>query len=620
MVSPETGLLCSFDITLMSISLESETASFLGSEAHTNLQRILRSCPKLDEVGDSHEYENTFSELVNFLDSLLDAAFSDPDNEHKENDAFEALSEIRRYICSPSLDQEVVDALSFEVPKAVSKFAGISSKFSDMAISIIDQFIAKCGPRDMLSILCDTLGYSSKVTNAASYIVPPLSGISKVLISIRRRQFQQVKETIPIILNVLKAVSLKSDEELDNVFDRAVEIANSIYEVCDKLVDEDAAREKFRSLLGLYVLQCLALVSAGVSYTASSCHSLVLQLSRISSYCGLSYLSLVTTYDVEVVASAVFGENKDDYMDCLSHIKHGCALSVIWGHVSEEVAHAAKEDMTVVKDELRNNQIKRWQAIGTLKHVLSFVSLPWELKKHTVNFLLCITDGDIRGNCDDEQSQWSSYMPNLFSALQAVKMVIMYTPDPEHRKNSFAVLKGVLADIPISQRLDILIALITNTDSSSMIAILVDLVRREMHTEISSSTSVVKDVQHIDISFWTPSVLELVESILRPPQGGPPSLPEQSDAVLSALNLYRFVIMTESTGKTNYTGVLSRSSLNKVYNEWLLPLRTLVTGIMVENKSDYDELAIDTLCTLNPLELVLYRCIELVEEKLKQVA
>lgn len=98
-------------------------------------------------------------------------------------------------------------------------------------------------------------------------------------------------------------------------------------------------------------------------------------------------------------------------------------LPVIWGHVSEEVAHAAKEDMTVVKDELRNNQIKRWQAIGTLKHVLSFVSLPWELKKHTINFLLCITDGDIRGNCDDEQSQWSSYMPNLFSALQVLQFL-----------------------------------------------------------------------------------------------------------------------------------------------------------------------------------------------------
>jgi glomulin len=59
----------------------------------------------LEEVGNSCEYENTISELVNFLDSLLDAALSDPDNEHKENNAFEALSEIHRYICSPSLDQ-----------------------------------------------------------------------------------------------------------------------------------------------------------------------------------------------------------------------------------------------------------------------------------------------------------------------------------------------------------------------------------------------------------------------------------------------------------------------------------------------------------------------------------
>lgn len=74
------------------------------------------------------------------------------------------------------------------------------------------------------------------------------------------------------------------------------------------------------------------------------------------------------------------------------------------------------------------------------------------------------------------------------------------------------------------------------------------------------------------------------------------------------------------TGKTNQTGVMSKSSLQKAYNEWLLPLRTLVTGIMAENANDYDQLAVDTICTLNPLELVLYRCIELVEEKLKQSA
>ncbi|KAL2963463.1 hypothetical protein AAZX31_17G202600 [Glycine max] len=606
------------------MSVESETGSFRDSETRNNLRRILESCSKLAEAGDFHESENTaVSELVEFLDSLLDAAMSDLDSENAENDAFEAISEIHRYICSPSIDQEVVDALSFELPKAVSKFVGISSRFLDLAISIIDQFIVKCGPRDMLSILCNTLGYSSKIIKAASYIVPPLSGLSKVLLSIQRRQFEQVKVAVPIILNILKAVSLESEEaELEDVFDTAVEIANSIYEVCNKL--ERDTKEKLRALLGLYVMQCMALVSASISYKASSCPSSVLQLSQISSYCGLSYLSLVTTYDVEIVAESVFGGDKDHCTGCFSHVKHGAALSVVWGHVSKEVAQTAKEDLIAIRDELRNNQTKRWQAIGTLKHVLYFVNLPWELKKHAIDFLLSITDEGVSRNYNEERSEWSSYVPSLFSALQAVKMVIMYAPEPELRKKSFTVLKGVLADIPNSQRFDIMKALITNTDSSSMIAIFIDLVRKEMHTAICSSRSIVKDAPQIDnkafpdTSFWNPGILELVELVLRPPQGGPPSLPEQSDAVLSALNLYRFVLMTESAEKTNITGVLSRNNLLKAYNEWLLPLRTLVTGIMAESHSDYDEFAVDTVCTLNPLELVLYRCIELVDEKLKQ--
>ncbi|KHN22518.1 Aberrant root formation protein 4 [Glycine soja] len=580
---------------LVLMSVESETGSFRDSETRNNLRRILESCSKLAEAGDFHESENTaVSELVEFLDSLLDAAMSDLDSENAENDAFEAISEIHRYICSPSIDQEVVDALSFELPKAVSKFVGISSRFLDLAISIIDQFIVKCGPRDMLSILCN------------------------------RRQFEQVKVAVPIILNILKAVSLESEEaELEDVFDTAVEIANSIYEVCNKL--ERDTKEKLRALLGLYVMQCMALVSASISYKASSCPSSVLQLSQISSYCGLSYLSLVTTYDVEIVAESVFGgEDKDHCTGCFSHVKHGAALSVVWGHVSKEVAQTAKEDLIAIRDELRNNQTKRWQAIGTLKHVLYFVNLPWELKKHAIDFLLSITDEGVSRNYNEERSEWSSYVPSLFSALQAVKMVIMYAPEPELRKKSFTVLKGVLADIPNSQRFDIMKALITNTDSSSMIAIFIDLVRKEMHTAICSSRSIVKDAPQIDnkafpdTSFWNPGILELVELVLRPPQGGPPSLPEQSDAVLSALNLYRFVLMTESAEKTNITGVLSRNNLLKAYNEWLLPLRTLVTGIMAESHSDYDEFAVDTVCTLNPLELVLYRCIELVDEKLKQ--
>lgn len=66
--------------------------------------------------------------------------------------------------------------------------------------------------------------------------------------------------------------------------------------------------------------------------------------------------------------------------------------------------------------------------------------------------------------------------------------------------------------------------------------------------------------------------------------------------------------------------MLSKNNLQKAYNEWLLPLRTLVTGIMAENKGDVDEFAVETVCALNPVELVLYRCIELIEDKLKESA
>ncbi|XP_028782672.1 aberrant root formation protein 4 isoform X2 [Neltuma alba] len=500
------------------------------------LRGILETFSQLNEAEDFHQYENAISELVKLLDSVLDAAQSVPGNEREENNAFEVVSEIYRYICSPSLDQAIVDVLSFELPKAVSKFAAVSLRLSDMAISIIDQLIVMCGPRDMLPILCNALGYSSKMAEASAYVVPPLSGLSKVFISIQRRQFEQIKEAIPIILNVLKNMSLQTDEaQLEGVFGKVVEIANSVHAICTKM--ECGMNEKLRALLGLYALQCMALLSASGSYNSSTSYSLVIQLSHIILFCGLSYLNLLTSYNVNTVASFVFEEDKDDYMGCLSHVKHGAALSVIWGYVSKEVSEATKEYLDAIKTELRCSQTKRWEALGTLKHVLSFVNLPWELKRETINFLFCVIDGHVSDKYDVELYEWSAYMPNVFSALQAIKMVIMCAPDPEYRKKSFDLLKRVLDDIPISQRFDILQALIRDTNSSSMVAIFIDLVRKEMHMEVCHSTPTENQVPETEgkarpnTSFWTPSVLELVELVLRPPQGGPPSLPEQGDAL-----------------------------------------------------------------------------------------
>lgn len=51
--------------------------------------------------------------------------------------------------------QAVIDAMSFVLPKAVCKFAGVSLKFSAVAESIIEQLVLTCNPRDMLAILCE---------------------------------------------------------------------------------------------------------------------------------------------------------------------------------------------------------------------------------------------------------------------------------------------------------------------------------------------------------------------------------------------------------------------------------------------------------------------------------
>ncbi|KAM1177811.1 hypothetical protein ACFX13_017521 [Malus domestica] len=579
-----------------------------------------QSFPLLQEILNSlsqsvDQPQTSVSELISFLNSTLEAALSDPENEDAKANAFRALTKVHQFVSSPSLDQAIIEALSFELPMAVSKFGGVSDGCLEVVECTIDCFISMCSPRDMLSILCEALAPPSEAIRDSGYIAPLLTGLSKVFLSLQRRHFEQVKVAVPIIVKVLKGRSLEledEDPEFKNLFDRAMGIANSIRAVCLKL--EGVANEKLRALLGLYVLQIMAVVS--MNHNVPSSQPFVLQLSSFFPFCGLSYLGVITGSDVDKITRAVVGDDEDDYMSCLSDVKCGAPLSVIWGYASDDVVGAAEEDLNSVKDELKDNQTERWLAVGMLKHILAPATLPWELKRHAINFLICITDGNI-SHCD-EHNNFSSYTTSLFAALQAVQMIIMYASDTVLRKNAFEAFKRIIADIPASQRFDMLKSLIINSNSSSMIAILLDIVKGELHKESCQSVGNDEVPQAKPPTlFWTANVLELVELILKPPEGRPPSFPEDTDKVLSALNLYRFVLITESTGKTNHTGVISRSNLQKAYKGWLLPLRTQVTAIMAETRNDY-ELPLDALCTLNPIELVLYRCMELVEDQLKQ--
>ncbi|KAK8610188.1 hypothetical protein V6N13_081355 [Hibiscus sabdariffa] len=584
------------------------------------LHQILNSCSKSISGGDLSHSQTSVSELVSFLDSVSDAAISEPENGDAKANAFKILSEIYQILCSPSLDHEIMDALSFELPKSASKFAGISPQCLEIADNVVHQFIRKCSPRDMLSILCEALDSPNKTVKAAAYLSPLISGLSNVFLSIQRRHFEQIKVAVPVVVKVVKVISSEPDSqdtELETLFDRVVVNALSIQTVCTNM--ETGENGKLQALLGLYVLQILALISVSANHLPFA-----LRLASLLPYCGISCLGLITGSSIDTLSSFVIGEDEEDCSRFSSHVYLGASLSVILAQKYDEFARAAKLDLSALKTELQNNQTKKWQAIGMLKHIFSSVDLPWEFKRDAVDFLLYITSGDISNELDDEHNDCSLYMTSIFSALQAVTMIIIYTSDAALRKNAFEALKRVLGDIPDSQRFDILKALIKNSDSSSMVAILLDLVRGEMHRESTLRMSVCKDKaleadskSRQNTLFWSTGILELVESVMRPVAGGPPILPDNSDAVLSALNLYRYVLMTESAGKTNYTGVRSKNNLQKAYNEWLLPLRILVSSIEAANKNDNDQLAVDTVCALNPVELVLYRCLELVEENLK---
>ncbi|XP_056696792.1 uncharacterized protein [Spinacia oleracea] len=49
----------------------------------------------------------------------------------------------------------IVDALSFELPKVIAKFAGVSERCRGIVETIIAHFLTKCSPRDMISVFSE---------------------------------------------------------------------------------------------------------------------------------------------------------------------------------------------------------------------------------------------------------------------------------------------------------------------------------------------------------------------------------------------------------------------------------------------------------------------------------
>ncbi|XP_078438663.1 aberrant root formation protein isoform X2 [Wolffia australiana] len=559
----------------------------------SQLSAALQICSKHFTSGDFSAGAMAVSEVVRILN---DQGESSPSVSEV------SLAEIFEFLSSPAANEMTVDALATELPRVVVKFAGVSEDCSKYVEKIIDLLITACNPRDMLSIVCEALDSQIKVSTIPIDFLVLLRGLSKVITAVRRHHFQQIKVALPVVFKVIRAISSEFDEEdeasLLDFFRTVTEIGISIKSVCEKL--EEEKKEELRALLSLYTLHLLAFFSTNnLTNKVPSCVCLVKELSMLFPFCGLSYSRLITGDTVESIIRVVCGEDDDDddLLMWLPWAKGGACLAVVWGFAYEDVSKAAGEDIASLFDELRANPAKRWEAVGTLKLIFSSTNYSWKIKADTVEFLLNIMNAVKDADRDNDAANLF-LMPSLFASLEGLQKVMMSSADATLRKKAFSAFRKVLADIPGPQRFDLLKALITHSSSP-------DMVHKEGTKQGDGASS-----------YWTENALGLVEMVLRPPKGGPPSFPQDGVPVLAALNLYRFILIRASSGE-NLGSPVTASQLRKAYTDWLIPLRKLVTGLQVSTENEGGELNLHVECSFNPLQLVLYRCIELVENCLK---
>ncbi|XP_048539677.1 aberrant root formation protein 4 isoform X3 [Triticum urartu] len=542
-----------------------------SSPTLTRLREALAVLSEAFESGDTASSDAAAAAVAEILspsDADASAALSE-----------QMLREVHAFLSRPSSNQMAIDALSLELPKPVAKLGARMGNCRDIARAIIEFFASNCSPRDMLCILCEALD-TPVAFNGSAYLVILLDGLASTL-----------------------------------------RIGNAIQEMCKTMVNH--RKEELCSILGLYALQNIALLQALVSSESkhqnilSTCGSVVLQYSKFLMFCGFTYLGLLTGNDVTSATTKLSKEEDDNFLDCFSSAMDGASLVVVWTSMHDDMSKYAGAEFESALKEVQDNCIRKWEAINMFRYVLSSVNYSWAIKSHSLDLLLTLVDD----KCSEETNDHVDfpYSTQIFATLKAIERVMIAAPDTLMRKKAFSALKRVISAVPSTQRFDILQALIENSMFPSLTAILLDLVKNEVSRESRRADQVNGSDRSQDAGGsppWASQVLELVELILRPPEGGPPCLRDHSEEVLSALNLLRLILIIDSRGSRS-AKMLRDEKIRAVYSEWLIPLRLIITGIQSELEKGGGEDENQMLCLLNPVQFVLHRCIELVEEKMK---
>ncbi|KAF2919019.1 hypothetical protein DAI22_08g103600 [Oryza sativa Japonica Group] len=504
------------------------------------LREALAALSKAFESGDCSD-GSAAAAVSDLLNAAADAADAEADAEDEAAAGVveEMLREVHAFLSSPSSNQLAIDALSLELVKPVAKLGALMRNCWDIANAIIEFFVSNCNPRDMLSILCEAVD-APLASNGSVYFVLLFKELAKVLVLIQRRHTEQVKVTLPAVLRVMNAVIPECDEEhgkiIVDMYNAALRIGNAIQEMCKKMVNQ--TNEELCSVLSLYSLQNIALVSrCKQQHILSACGSVVLQHSKILTFCGFTYLGLLTGNDVTSATDKISKDEDADLLECFSFAMNGANLAVIWTYMDDEISKYAGAELESALKDVKGNHTRMWQAINILRYVLSSTHYPWVIKSHSLDLLLTIANESRIEEINDHVDV-SSSGPQIFATLKAIESVMISAPDALMRKKAFATLKQVISMVPSSQRFNILQALIKNSIFPSLTALLLDLVKDEVSREIRrADQDIVESDQLQDGGEWPPPwfshALELVELILKPPEGGPPCLPDHGEQVPS---------------------------------------------------------------------------------------
>ncbi|CAL5010578.1 unnamed protein product [Urochloa decumbens] len=508
------------------------------------------------------------------------------------------------------------EAASFTVSDVLDSVAAIMSAEADdgsddsTAARVSEQLLREVHEFLSRPLANQALDAPMELPNCSSSFVLLLNALAEVLTKIQRRHIEQVKVVLPAVLKVMRATVSECDEEhgksVVDLFNAAHGIGNAIQEMCTAMVNKN--KEGMCAILGLYSLQNIVLASRSRQQDIlCACGSVVLQHFRFLKFSGFTYVGLLTGSDVTAATDKLSKEDDADFLEGVSFAMDGAMLTVVWAYMYDDMSKYAGEELELALKEVQGNHMMKWEAINMLKYVLSSICYPWIIKSHSINLLLSLA-GENHVQETNNHVDFTSYAPRIFATLKAIESVMMAAPKALMRKKAFAALKkaSTLNSFFLSHVIILDCNSLRPSEGGNFES------RQAENDRVESDGFQV----HGELPPWASHALELVELILRHPHGGPPCLPDHGDQVISALNLLRFILIIDSRGPRSGK-LFQKETLHKVHSEWLIPLRPIVAGIQSENKRDDSEIANQIVCSLNPVQLVLYRCIELVEEKLK---